>query len=147
MGHDEYTDLLHKGISAAEKGFIPSAQAYLDQAAQINNSPAVLSYQAYCLAKGQGRIQAAVQLCRDALDRDPHNSLHYLIMGRILLLSGHREKAIRTFRQGLRTSPNPKIIVELKKLGLRKPAIFQNLDRGHLLNRSLGKLFSKLGLR
>jgi len=68
-------------------------------------------------------------------------------MGRILLLAGRRDRAIMVFRQGLKASPNPRIISELKKLGLRKPPVFANLDRQHLLNRVSGKVLSKLGLR
>lgn len=144
---DDYTTLLSKGIAAAEKGQFPTAQAYLDQAAGVRRSPEVMSYLALCLARGHKKVQAAHKLCREAMDQDPANSLHYLIMGRILLMAGRRENAITTFRQGLRTSPNPKIISELKKLGLRKPPVFASLERGHFINRVSGKLLSRLGLR
>ncbi|NOY13592.1 MAG: hypothetical protein GXP51_07920 [Deltaproteobacteria bacterium] len=44
-------------------------------------------------------------------------------------------------------SPDPKIIEELKKLGLRKPAVLKSLKRNHPLNRLLGRVFSTIGLR
>lgn len=147
MSLDQLDDLLQKGIEAAEKGYIHSAQVFLGQVAEQRNTPVIHSYLAYCLAKGEGQMHSAAKICRESIEREPNNSLHYLILGRILLLSGDKGKAIDSFRQGLRTSPNPLIIDELKKLGLRKPAIFKNLKRNHPINRALGKVFNIIGLR
>jgi tetratricopeptide (TPR) repeat protein len=147
MSPDQLDELLHKGIEAAEKGYIHSAQVFLGQVAEQRNSPEVRTYLAYCLAKGQGRLSAAAKECRESIRRDPGNSLHYLILGRILLLANEKSRAIDTFRQGLKVSPNPKIIEEVKKLGLRKPAVVKSLKRNHPVNRVLGKLFALVGLR
>ena len=147
MSTHDYTLLLNKGVAAAEAGEFTTAQAYLEQAANIRQSPELLSYLAYCLALGQKQLQKALKLNRQALDQEPSNSLHFLIMGRILLYAGQRKKAIQTFRRGLRTSPNPKIIAELKKLGLRKDPVFKTLERSHILNRYSGKMLARLGLR
>lgn len=147
MSSDQIDELLYKGIEAAEKGYIHSAQVFLGQVAEQQKTPEVNSYLAYCLAKGQGRMHSAAKICRESIKREPHNSLHYLILGRILLMSGNKGKAIEAFRHGLRTSPNPKIIDELKKLGLRKPAVLKGLKRNHPINRALGKAFNLFGLR
>lgn len=147
MSPDQIDELLHKGIEAAEKGYIHSAQVFLGQVAEQRKSPEVRTYLAYCLARGQGRIHSAAKICRESIKREPGNSLHYLILGRILLMAGEKGKAIDVFRQGLRTNPNPKIIEELKKLGLRKPAVLTRLKRNHPINRVLGRIFSALGLR
>ncbi len=147
MQTQEHAKLLNKGIKAAETGQVTTAQAYLEQAANIHQSPEIMSYRAYCLAVGQKQLQAALALNRKALDLEPNNSLHFLIMGRILLFAGRRDKAIKAFRRGLKTSPNPKIIAELKKLGLRKEPVFKNLERNHFLNRYSGKLLSRCGFR
>jgi len=147
MIQDQVDDLILKGVDAAEKGYIHSAQAFLDQAAEHRKTPEVLTYQAYCLAKGHGRIHSAVKICQESIQREPHNSLHFLILGRILLMAEEKEKAITTFRQGLKASPNQKIIAELKMLGLRKPAVLKSLKRDHPLNRVLGQVFSTIGIR
>ncbi|HEY5673850.1 MAG TPA: hypothetical protein VIR78_09105 [Malonomonas sp.] len=147
MIQDQVDDLISKGIEAAEMGYIHSAQAFLDQAAEHRNTPEVLTYQAYCLAKGHGRIHSAAKICQESIQREPHNSLHYLILGRILLMAEEKDKAIGAFRQGLKTSPNQKIIAELKMLGLRKPAVLKSLQRTHPLNRVLGRVFSSIGIR
>ncbi|SHJ31825.1 hypothetical protein SAMN02745165_02101 [Malonomonas rubra DSM 5091] len=147
MAEENIDTIIRQGIEAAEKGYIHSAQVLLNQAVEGRNTPELHSYLAYCMAKDEGRISAAARTCRESIRREPGNSLHYLLLGRILLLAGEKTKAVAAFRQGLKTSPNPKIIVELKSLGLRKPAIFKSLDRKHPLNKVVGKVFSTIGLR
>lgn len=147
MSPNEIDTLVLKGIEAAEKGYIHSAQVFLGQASEHRNTPELHSYLAYCLAKGQGRMHSAAKVCRESIKREPHNSLHYLILGRILLMAEEKGKAIDAFRQGLKTSPNQKIIAELKRLGLRKPAVLKNLKRNHPLNRVLGRVFKTIGVR
>ena len=147
MNPDQLDDLLQKGIEAVEKGYIHSAQVFLGQVAEHRKTPELHSYLAYCVAKGQGDIHSAAKICHESIKREPNNSLHYLILGRILLMSGNKTKAISAFRQGLRTSPNPAIIAELKKLGLRQPAVLKNLKRNHPLNRVLGRVFGFIGFR
>lgn len=147
MSPDQLDDLLQKGIEAAEKGYFHSAQVFLGQVAEHHNSPELQSYQAYCLAKGQGRVHSAAKICRESIKREPDNSLHYLILGRVLLLSRDKGKAIDVFRQGLKARQNPLIIAELKNLGVRKPAIIKKLARNHPINRSLGKVFDFIGFR
>lgn len=147
MVNEEIDKIIEQGIAAAEKGYIHSAQMLLSQAVKERNTPELHTYLAFCQAKEEGRLSAAAKTCRESIRREPGNSLHYLMLGRILLLAGEKDKAVRAFRQGLKTSPNPKIIAELKTLGLRKPAIFKNLERSHPLNRYVGRLFSTIGLR
>jgi predicted Zn-dependent protease len=147
MSSEELDLLTKKGIEAAEKGYIHSAQVFLGQVAEQRNTPELNTYLAYCQAKGQGRMHAAAKTCRESIKREPNNSLHYLILGRVLMMAGEKGKAIDAFRQGLKASPNPKIIQELKKLGLRKPAVIKNLKRNHPINRMLGRVFSTFGFR
>ena len=147
MMQDQVDILIAKGVEAAEMGHIHSAQIFLEQAATQRKTPEIQTYQAYCLARDQGRIHSAVKMCRESIRREPNNSLHFLILGRILLMAQEKNKAISAFRQGLKASPNPKIIAELKILGLRKPAILKSLQRNHPLNRVLGRVFSSIGIR
>ena len=147
MEQAQLDDLMAKGIEAAEKGYIHSAQVFLGQVSEQQNTPEVHSYLAYCQAKRQGRVHSAAKTCRESIKREPKNPIHYLILGRILLISGDKGKAIEAWRQGLRAGPNPLIIDELKKLGVRKPAVIKSLKRNHPINRILGKLFGGLGFR
>lgn len=147
MSSEELNELFKKGVEAAEKGYTHSAQVFLGQVAEQRNSAEVTTWLAWCQAKGQGRIPAAIKTCRDSIKRDPRNVVHYLILGRILVLNEDKGKAIDIFRQGLKITADPRIIEELKKMGTRKPAIIKSLKRSHPLNRFLGRTLSALGLR
>ena len=144
---DNYDKLLNKGISAAETGSYDEAFIILNQAAEHIQSPTVKSYSAYCQAKSHGSLSAAADTCQKSIAKESHNSVHYLILGRIFLLAGKRGKAIKIFHMGLKVSPNPLIIKELKQLGKRNSPVIKALDRDHSLNHLLGKAFSTVGLR
>ena len=147
MDEKEYEALVSKGVDAAEADEISTSIIYLNQAAKHRKSPVVQSYRAFCLAKGQGQVRSAAKICQESLSQDRSNSLHYLILGRLLLMSGDRSKAIKTFRLGLKASPNSLIIKEFKKLGLRKPVVLRQFKRSSPLNLFLGKVLSMIGLR
>ena len=147
MTQEDIDETIRKGIASAERGDFHTAQILLNDASAQRNTPELHSYLAYCLANTEDRMSAAAKTCRESIKREPANSLHYLILGRILLLAGQKDRAVKTFRQGLKTSPNPKIMAELKQLGLRKPPIFQSLGRDHFINRMCGRIFSTIGLR
>jgi tetratricopeptide (TPR) repeat protein len=147
MDENEYEALVHQGVDAAEADDISTSINYLNQAAKYRKSPVVQSYRAFCLAKGQGQVRSAAIICQESIKQDRNNSSHYLILGRILLMSGDRSKAIKTFRLGLKASPNPLIIKELKGLGLRKPIVVSRLKRSNPINLILGKILSTIGLR
>jgi len=143
----EIDELVRKGIHAAETGDILSAHYFLEQAAQHRNTPELHTYLAFCQARRHGNLPAAARACHQSIQREPGNSLHYLVLGRILVQAGEKNKAITTFLRGLKAGPNPRIISELKKLGLRQPAVIGKLPRNHPLNRVLGKALKRVGIR
>lgn len=136
-----------KGIEAAEKGYIHSAQVFLGQVPEQQRSPELTSYLAYCQAKSESPDGPAAKTCEESIAQEPDNPTHYLILGRIMLLRGDKASAIEAFRQGLARKKDSRIANELNKLGLRRPPVIKQLSRSHPLNRYLGKLLYKLGLR
>ncbi len=150
MDIDSFEDILNEVTDAAESGSYQLALTYLSQAGQYSNNPVLQSYRAYCaagLTADRRKVKEALRLCQDSMQRDSSNSTHYLLQGRILLLMGDRKNAIKVFQTGLKVEPNPKIIAEIKRIGMRKTNIFEKLDRDHPLNLYLGKLLSRVGLR
>jgi len=147
MQPEELNKLLKKGKEAVEKGYIPAAQVFFSQVAEQHNTPEVRSYLAYCLAKSQGRTQVAAKTCIESIRREPDNPTHYLLLGRIHLLADDKERAMQVLRQGIKINNDPRILGEVTRLGARKPQVIQSLKRNHPLNRFLGKLFARLGLR
>jgi len=139
--------LLEKGIAAADTGNTLVALVHFEDAVKLDDSPLVRSYLAFCLAKERRQLQKAAALCREALQQEPANPVHYLNLGRIYLLAGQKDRAIQTFRQGLKKGRTPLIVRELKLLGVRKSPVLQSLGREHPLNKYLGMLLNRLGMR
>jgi len=140
-------ELFSKGIDALENGHIYLALACFEQATAMERSPLHCSYLAYCLAKVRSQFPDAVTLCREAIEDDPGNALHYLHLGRVYLMSGERGKALDALRRGLQCEEHGVVLRELTLLGERKAPLFPSLDRRHPLNRYLGILLKKLGVR
>jgi tetratricopeptide (TPR) repeat protein len=143
----EAEDLVAKGISAVENDHTHLALVCFERAAAIGMSPTVCSGLGYCIAAARGEVDKGLQLCRDAVERDPDNVFHYRNLGNVLLLAANREEAIQVFREGLRIGKDDVIIRKLNSLGTRKPPVIKSLGRNHFLNRALGLILSRLGFR
>lgn len=82
------------------------------------------------------------------MQAEPRNVECYLNLGRVYLRSGLKLRAVEVFRKGLSIdNKNPEIIAELRAMGLRNKSIISSLPRDNFLNKHLGKIFAKLGLR
>lgn len=139
--------LFARGLSALNNGNCLSALAYFEKALQLENNPTFCSYFAFCLAKERGQYNNAVSLCKQAIETEPNNSIHYLNLGRIYTLLGNKPEAMLVFRQGLGHGNNPQITAELDRLGARKPPVLPFLKRNNPLNKYLGIFLKRVGLR
>jgi tetratricopeptide (TPR) repeat protein len=110
-------------------------------------SPEMISLMGYSLAKESCQFNEGIALCEKAISLNPHQAEHYLNLGRIYLLANKRDRAIKTFKFGLRVRKDPRIIHELKSMGVRKPPVLSSLSRDHKLNIVAGKLLRMLKLR
>ncbi|NJD92051.1 MAG: tetratricopeptide repeat protein [Geobacter sp.] len=124
-----------------------AALASLERGLKLFNAPQWHSHLGFCIAKERGQTRKGVDLCQNALTHEPDNSIHYLHLGRVHLLAGNKEEALRIFRQGIAKEGNEQIMQKLIELGMRKPLLFPSLERSHPLNRYLGWLLTRLGLR
>jgi len=147
VSNTEAEKLYLKGIEALAQNNTLSALFYFEKALDIEDSPIISSYFAFCIAKERGQLSKAISLCEEAIKKDPESSIHYLNLGRIYLLSNKREDAIKIFREGLNYEANQKIVDELNKLGTRKFPVISFLKRSSLINKYLGIIFNKLRLR
>jgi tetratricopeptide (TPR) repeat protein len=143
----ELNNLIRKGLAELERNNTMLALIHFEDAAKLDNSPLVRSHLAFCLAREHRQMQKAAALCNGALQEEPGNPVHYLNLGRIYLLAGQKSRAIQAWRRGLKFGLNPQIAAELKNLGRRKPPVLKSLGREHPLNKQLGLLLQKIGLR
>jgi len=139
----EYT----KGLKALLDGNTPAAMVCFEKAALISPRPVYLSSLGYCIAKERGQVQKGMLLCSEAMESEPGNTVHYLNLGKIYLVAGNRQEAIRIFRNGLGHGPDKEITAQLDAIGTRSSVLFSSLSRSNPLNRYLGLILRKLGIR
>jgi thioredoxin-like negative regulator of GroEL len=124
-----------------------AALAKIEQIPVAARTPLLQSAYALCLAEVKQTLKAAVNLCHDAIKKDPKTPEHYSRQGRILLLAGRRKDAIWILRMGLRHGKHRGIVETLGSLGIRRPPPLPMLSRDNPLNKYLGKFLTKLSLR
>ncbi|GFE57647.1 hypothetical protein [Geobacter sp. AOG1] len=147
MPAEEATELYAKGLEALENGHYYLARTCFGRAYELEQSPRTSSYLGLALAKSTGGFPQAIAFGRDATSQDPENPVYYLNLGQIYLLAEQRHEALIMFRLALHHGADSSVVYELEALGERKPPLFRNLPRSHPLNRYLGLLLSRLGLR
>ena len=143
----EAVELYAKGLESIGHDHLYLARTCFEQALELEKSPEVCSYLAFCRAKTRGSFSEAIALAREAIDSSPENVAMYLNLGRIYLLAGDKESALAVFRRGMQCVDNQEILKELEIHGNRKPTLFPALKRSHPLNKYLGLILSRLGLR
>ncbi|MBE0426397.1 MAG: tetratricopeptide repeat protein [Nitrospirae bacterium] len=147
MPDTELESLLNRGLEALNSGDTLSALVFFEKALKMENSPAICSYFALCISKERGQFSKAISLCEEEIKREPENTDVYLNLGRIYLFQNKREEAVKVFRDGLSHGINQQIIDELNKLGTRKPPVISFLKRSNPINKYLGIILKRLGLR
>jgi hypothetical protein len=111
------------------------------------DSPQMLSLMGYCVVSDTGQIKQGIAMCVRAIANDPFNCDHYLNLGRIYILGNDRRRAIRSFKKGLQIRKDPRIIKELRQLGIRRAPPINSLPREHFLNVITGKILHFLEKR
>ncbi|MBK5275251.1 MAG: tetratricopeptide repeat protein [Desulfuromonadales bacterium] len=130
-----------------DQGNVLAALACLERALAIQDDPLWYSCLGYCVAKQRGRLTQAFELCRSAIAHDPENPIHQLYLGKVYLLAGKQYEALQTLRQGMLLGGLPEIEKTLAAIGMRKPPVIAAFSRDNLLNKYLGIIMARLGLR
>ncbi len=147
MNSAEAEQLVAKGISALDHDHTHLALICFERAMDIERSGETCSYLAFCLATVRGEFERGIELCHEAIAQEPENPLHHRNLGRVLLLAGRKEDALQVLRQGMRLGWDEGIIRDLERLGTRNQPVLKKLHRNHPLNKWLGIILSRLGLR
>lgn len=143
----EVEKLFAKGLDAIKSGDMVSALVQFEKLTKLDNSPTNRSYHAFCVARERGQFKKSISICEELLKEQPDNPVHYLNLGRIHILAGQKTEAMRILREGLTHEENREIVAELIGLGMRKPPVLPLLKRQNLLNKYLGIVLTRLGLR
>jgi HAD superfamily hydrolase (TIGR01509 family) len=132
---------------ALAEGDAVAALGHLEKALKLHDNPRWYSCLGYCVAKERGQFLRGVELCLTSLEQEPANPVHYLNLGNVHLVTGNKDEALRVFREGMAHGGDARLLRKLNELGMRKPPVLSFLPRDNLLNRYLGLLFSRVGLR
>jgi len=144
---NESEKLFKKGVEAVKNQDSVSALAFFEKATELDNIPKNRSYLAFCIAKERGQFKKAISLCEEAMREEPGNSLHYLNLGRVYTAADQKNEAMRIYREGLKIEDNKQIEDELRRLGVRKEPPLPYLKRDNPINKYIGLILSKLGMR
>ena len=140
-------ELIEKGREATQRQLYYLARRCFEQALTTEDSAETRSELAFSIAKSGGDCQAALHLAEKALQDDPENVHLHLQVGRVQILAGDKEKGLQTLRKGLQLGGGPEFLAELQKFGTRTPPPLRSLPRSHPLNRYLGLMLHRMGMR
>ena len=137
------------GINLLRKGHSAEATKYFRQAAELEQeNPYYLSFLGVSVARAQRKWAAAVKLCETALSLRRNEVQLYLNMAEVYVSAGRRDDAVEVLDKALiyfRT--DARIRRARANLGMRSSPVLPFLERGHFLNRSLGKLRRRVSSR
>ena len=131
-----------QGIKLLRSGQSAEAIEYLHHAAELaQQNPYYLSFLGVSVARAQRKWAAAATLCETALDLRRNEAQLYLNLAEVYVSAGRRDDAIAVLDKGLvYLRVDARIRRARADLGKRCSPVLPFLERGHFLNRSLGKL-------
>lgn len=134
------------GMQLLRDGCPAEAYHYFDRAVGLAQQNAYyLSFLGVSVARGQQNWVAATELCETALSLKRTEARLYLNLAEVYVSGGRRKDAVAVLDKGLIYFRNDDRIKRARaKLGKRCPSFLPFLERGHFLNRSLGKLRHRL---
>lgn len=151
MEEREIKKKIKKALSLIREHNTLDALFYLDKVIDLTDAPEVLSSYALCTALERGKVKDGIDMCIKAIDRDPENPFHYLNLGKIYLKDNKKILAIDVFRKGMKHDPanefSLQIVEMLNILGIRRRPVVPFMDRDNIINKYLGLILSRLGLR
>ena len=151
MEHQELADGAEKefslGLTALAADDTLTALACLERALKLRDYPGWYSHLGYCIAKERGQHRRGTELCLSSLAVEPAQPVHFYNLGRVHLVSGDKAEALRVLREGMAKGGSPEIVRLLESLGTRTTPLFTMLSRTNPINRYLGLILSRLGLR
>ena len=142
MGEDATVAEFKVGIKLLRDGHPNEAFEYFRNAADSEQrNPFYLSFLGLSVARAQRKWAAALQLCETALSLRRSEAQFYLNLAEVYVSAGRRDDAVAVLDRSLMyLRVDARIRRARANLGRRCSPVLPFLDRGHFLNRGLGKL-------
>jgi Flp pilus assembly protein TadD len=131
-----------QGIKLLRSGQSAEAFEYLRHAAELNQqNPYYLSFLGVSVARAQRKWNAAVHLCETAVSLRRNEVQLYLNLAEVYVAAGRRDDAVAVLdRASMYSSMDIRVKRARADLGKRNSPVLPFLERGHALNKYLGKL-------
>ena len=124
---------------------LEASNAFRRALKEESGNPRYLSYHGLTVALFEKDIPKAVGLCRAAINHAPYDPELYLNLCRVYRQARQRVKALDALKEGLSfDSDNPLLLMELRRMGVRRKPPLGFLSRENPLNKTLGKFTYKL---
>jgi Flp pilus assembly protein TadD len=142
MAEDSALAEFKQGITLLRNGHSANALEYLRHAAELEQqNPFYLSFLGLSVARAQRKWAAAVELCEKAVALRRSEAQLYLNLAEVYVSAGRRDDAIEVLDRALVYNRlDARIMRARANLGRRSSPVLPFLERGHILNRNLGKL-------
>ena len=142
MAEDSALSDFKQGLSLLRNGRSAEAIEYLRHAAQLEQqNPLYLSFLGVSIARAQRKWATAVKLCETGLSLRRTEAQLYLNLAEVYVSAGRRDDAVAVLDRGLvYFRADARINRARANLGRRCSPVLSFLERGHFLNRNLGKL-------
>lgn len=128
-------ELLRSGLEMAALEHFASAHE------RAPEDPRYRSHYGWAVAMVEHRVDRGVSLCRSALREAADQPELYHNLARILLAHGRKTEGIKYIRRGLMVDPrNAALVLEWRRLGIRRAPVLAFLPRRHFANRLLGRV-------
>jgi hypothetical protein len=128
-------ELMRSGLEMA------ALEHFADAHRRDPSSARYRSHYGWAVAMIEQRLDRGLALCRSAMRDAGDDPDTYLNLARILLAHGKKGEGLKYIRRGLMVDPrHATLLLEWRRLGVRRQPVLGFLPRRHLLNRLLGRL-------
>lgn len=109
------------------------------------SNPRYRAHYGWAVAMIEHRFDRGLALCRSALRDAGEDPDVYHNLARILLANGRKSEGLKFIRRGLMVEPRyAPLLLEWRRVGVRRAPVLSFLPRRHLLNRLLGRVRGRL---
>jgi Flp pilus assembly protein TadD len=142
MAEDSAIIEFKQGVKLLKKGQSAQALEHLRNAVALHHhNPYYLSFLGVAVGRSERKWQDAVRFCEAAISSKRSEAQLYLNLAEVYVCAGRRDDAIAALDKGLiYFSSDTRMKRARADLGKRSSPIIPFLERGHFLNRSLGKI-------
>jgi hypothetical protein len=139
----EVQNAVRVAIEAVERNDYAAAMRILSplHTAGLLDSPTGTSYYALCLAKTEGKFNAAAKMCQDVIDHQWFDATHHINLVKIFLAAKSRRKAVEVLERAMARLPKDETILAMRSaMGYRARPVIGFLHRDNALNIILGRM-------